>query len=43
MIKPYIGDIIDITDVFVKISNIEIYGCHKDGEMIIGLQDIRRM
>lgn len=43
MIKPYIGDIIDITDAFVKISNIEIYGCHKDGEMIIGLQDIRRM
>lgn len=36
----YIGNIINITDTFIKISNIEINRCHKDGEMIIRLEDL---
>lgn len=36
----YIGNIINITDTFIKISNIEINRCHEDGEMIIELRDI---
>ena len=35
----YIGNIINITDTFIKISNIEINRCHEDGEMIIRLED----
>lgn len=36
----YIGNIVEITDTFIKISNIEINRCHEGGEMVIRLQDI---
>ena len=36
----YIGNIIEMTDTSIKISNIEIDRCHEDGEMIIDLENI---
>lgn len=36
----YIGNIIEMTDTFIKISDIEIDRCHEDGEMIIYLENI---
>lgn len=36
----YIGNIIEMTDTSIKISNIEINRCHEDGEMIIDLENI---
>lgn len=36
----YIGNIVEITDTSIKISNIEIGRCRVDGEMIVGLVDI---
>ena len=36
----YIGNILEMTDTSIKISNIEIDGCYKDGEMIIDLENI---
>ena len=34
----YIGNIVEMTDTSIKISNIEIDRCHEDGEMIIDLE-----
>lgn len=36
----YIGEIVEMTDTSIRISNIEIGRCHEDGEMIISLEDI---
>lgn len=36
----YIGNIVEMTDTSIKISNIEIDRYHEDGEMIIDLENI---
>ena len=36
----YIGNIIEMTDTSIKISDIEIDRCHEDGEMIVDLENI---
>lgn len=34
----YTGVIIEMTDTFIKISNIKVNGCHRDGEMTFKLK-----
>ena len=36
----YIGNIVEITDKSIVISNVEINELHKDGQLTINLQDI---
>lgn len=36
----YIGNIVEMTDTSITISNIEIGRCHEDGKMIIDLENI---